>query len=73
MITDKTSGWVEPTITINGEQLSFSQAMAVRVAISSYRMFVCERTNRINIGERSADAYNDRLLEVEILMHRDKS
>lgn len=70
MITDKTTGWVEPTIVINGQELTFAQAMSVRVAISSFRMFVSGRENADNIGRRLAEGYDENLLQVEIAIHR---
>lgn len=68
MIHDRQTGWTEPTIVINGVELTFAQAMAVRVAINSFRMFCSEAWNRDNLGWRLADGYNERLGEVEAFM-----
>jgi len=70
MITDKETGWVEPTIIINGQQLTFAQAMSVRVAINSFRMFVCDPDNADNIGLKLAQGYDEQLQEVEVAMRR---
>jgi len=67
MIRDPNTGWQEPTITINGFQLSFAEAMAVRVAVSSYRMWLSGQ-NRKEIGERLADGYDHCLRAVEAHM-----
>ena len=71
MIIDKTSGWVEPTIIINGVELTFAQAMSVRVAVSSFLMFVSEADNRKAIGYELAHGYRDNLIAAEVLMHKD--
>lgn len=62
---DKDTGWTEADITINGQPLTFAESMALRVAVSSYRMFVREPGNAMDIGDRLARAYDERLASVE--------
>ena len=62
---DKDTGWTEADITINGRALTFRESMALRVAVSSYRMFVRNPDNAKYIGERLAEGYNDALSFVE--------
>ena len=68
MIHDTETGWTEPTITINGRQLSFAEAMTVRVAVSSFRLFVAEPSNREGLGPGLAQNYDLRLAAVERYM-----
>jgi hypothetical protein len=68
MIHDQETGWTEPTITINGRALTFAEAMTVRVAVSSFRMFVNEPSNRKGLGAELATNYDARLAAVESYM-----
>lgn len=70
MIRDVETGWTEPTIIINGIELTFAQAMAIRVAISSFRMFTSDLENRKGLGWKLAQNYDDRLSEVEAFMRQ---
>lgn len=54
----------EPEITINGVQLTTAQAMAVRVAISSFDMDCGDDEH----GRAMSKAYADRLNEVFRIM-----
>lgn len=63
---DPETGWVEPDITINGRQLTFAEAMAVRVAVSSFRMFACNPAN--GLGKELAAGYDRQLASVEDAM-----
>jgi hypothetical protein len=44
------SGWTEADITINGHMLTFAESMTVRVALTSFQMFVAEASNREALG-----------------------
>ena len=68
MIVDKETGWAEAEIVINGQPLSFAESMSVRMAVSSYRMFISE--NKRDIGERLAAGYDHHLGEVENKMRK---
>ena len=68
MVSDNDTGWVEPDITVNGYALTFAQAMAVRVAVSSFRLFLGEPSHRRQLGEGLADGYDHHLVAVETLM-----
>lgn len=54
--------WIEPKIIINDIELTFSQAMVVRVAIANFHTFVLD--NKIDLGIPLANAYNKRLIEI---------
>jgi len=69
MIHDRESGWSEAEVIINGHPLSFAESMALRVAVSSFRMFVCEPSNAKDIGERLAEGYDHHLTSIEAMMH----
>lgn len=71
MIRDPESGWTEPAIVINGRPLSFAEAMAIRVAVSSFRMFVNDRSNAEQLGVTLAANYDARLGDVEAYMRSD--
>lgn len=64
----KDNGVVEPDITINGQGLTFSQSMAVRVAIGNMRIWLADPAYRARLGARLADNYDARLIETERLM-----
>lgn len=57
MIRDENSGWVEATIVINGKQLSFAEAMTVRVAVSTYKMLLSDAKFVRDLGA-VGDGYN---------------
>jgi hypothetical protein len=57
----------EPTITINGYELTPAQAMAVRVAVTSFHAEMSYILPDA-IGQPRADAYAARLTEVLRLM-----
>lgn len=61
----KDSGWVEPDITINGRTLTFGEAMAVRVAVSSMRISLSSRSCRQALGEQLSEGYDGLLAAVE--------
>ena len=51
MIRDPESGWSEASITINGgEPLTFAEAMTLRVAVSSFAMWISHYQNRHELG-----------------------
>jgi hypothetical protein len=62
----------EPTITIEGVQLTPAQAMAVRVAVGSFSSELAE-LGALGVdvhGEKMRVGYRRRLAEVLTLMHR---
>ncbi len=65
---DEHSGWTEPDITINGIRLTFAESMAVRVAVTSFRRFVCDSDNSTALGRVLADGYDRQLATVELHM-----
>lgn len=65
MIRDDETGWIEPTITINGRELSFAQAMTLRVAVGHFGMFLADGNIRRSIGDRLAEGYQANLAEIE--------
>jgi hypothetical protein len=62
---DESTGWTEADITINGKHLSFAESMALRVAVSSYLMFVCEPASAKDLGEDLAKGYARQLSSVQ--------
>jgi hypothetical protein len=64
------SGMVEADITINGETLTFSQAMTLRVALSSFRLWLADEGTPAQLGESLTAGYQARASEVEALMFR---
>ena len=71
MIHDSETGWVEPTITINGRELTFAQAMTLRVAVGHFGMFLADGAIRRSIGDRLADGYRANLGEIERFMREE--
>lgn len=67
MRTDIDTGWTEPDITINGHRLTFPEAMTLRVAVSSFRLFV-RGDNRQALGQTLADGYDRHLASIERAM-----
>ncbi len=68
MIHDEATGWVEPTITINGTELSLAQAMTLRVAVGHFGMFLADGSIRRAIGDRLSEGYQANLAEIERFM-----
>lgn len=64
------TGLVEPDIIINGRALTFAECMAVRVAVSSFRLSLTDRDMRAGIGEPLAGNYDHHLARVEQTMLR---
>jgi len=64
-MTDDESGMVEADITVNGRLLSFAEAMAVRVAVSSFRISLSSKSYRKQLGAKLADGYDFHLARVE--------
>ena len=72
---DKATGWIEPDITINGVVLSFGQAMALRVAASTFLMEMSQPDPLGNdgAGRGIANGYRERMTEVCALMIQPKN
>jgi hypothetical protein len=70
MPTDPDSGWVEPDIIVNGQALTFAECMAVRVAVSSFRIALSAESLRAGLGETLAAGYDHHLAHVEQAMMR---
>jgi hypothetical protein len=66
MLTDRETGWIEPTVVINGVELTFPQAMTLRVAVSSFLMFCA--ANREGLGFQLADSYRAHSEAIERIM-----
>lgn len=64
----KLHGLVEADITINGQPLTFAQAMSLRVAVGSMRMSMTDPQTRAGVGEQLADNYDKHLQSVERMM-----
>jgi hypothetical protein len=60
----------EPDITINGEPLTFAQAMTLRVALTSFHMYLAAEGTPTELGESLTAGYRARASEVEGLMFR---
>jgi hypothetical protein len=60
----------EPDVTINGQALTFSQSMALRVAVSTFRITLSDKQFRRGLGDQLARNYDERLREVEDAMLR---
>lgn len=63
MIKDETTGWVEATIVINGKQLSFAEAMTVRVAVNMFQMQLSDDDFKSSMGAVGA-GYSQNLQSV---------
>jgi hypothetical protein len=68
MPRNEESGLVEPDIIINGRALLFGECMAVRVAVSNFRIFLTDPETRAGIGEPLASNYDALLANVERTM-----
>ena len=64
---DNETGWVEADVTINGRKLSFAESMALRVAVSQFRMSLSSETMREGLGA-IADGYDAHLQAIERTM-----
>jgi hypothetical protein len=73
MPKDDDSGWVEPDILVNGRALTFAECMAVRVAVSSFRITLTASSVRRGLGEGLAKGYDRHLASVEQTMLNRKS
>jgi hypothetical protein len=71
MPKDEATGMIEPDITVNGRALTFAESMAVRVAISGYRLWLNDGVIRQQLGQLAAN-YDHHLAAVErtMLAHR---
>jgi hypothetical protein len=58
----------EPRITVNGVPLNDAQAMAVRVALGNFHLFLKEKDAKENLGAAMAKVYRDRVREIYALM-----
>lgn len=65
---DPQTGWIEADVTINGQPLTFAQAMCLRVAVTSFRMSFSNPDTRRMIGENLSRGYDTHLRAVELLM-----
>jgi hypothetical protein len=63
MIRNKETGWVEAEVVINGQSLTFAESMALRVAVSSYRMFLA--ANGTELGVNLTEGYDRQLMSIE--------
>jgi hypothetical protein len=68
---DKDSGWVEAEVVINGYPLTFAESMTLRVAVSSFRMFVNNPESRAGLG-LVADGYERALQNIESFLLKTK-
>jgi hypothetical protein len=68
--TDPESGLVEPDIIINGRALTVAECMTVRVAVSSFRIWLADPLNRQGIGQPLAGNYDRHAASVEQTMLR---
>lgn len=70
MIRDEHTGWSEAEIIINGQPLNFAESMSVRVAVTSYLMFVSNNKTADELGT-VARGYRSALISVFEKMRRD--
>lgn len=72
MVALERTAMTEPAIVINSHRLTEAQAMAVRVAVSSFwkEMDAPDALGDDRAGRDLAWAYRDRLAEVIKIMHR---
>ena len=61
-------GLVEPEIVINGHALTFGESMAVRVAVSTFRIQLASPAFSKGVGQPLASNYDHHLANVEALM-----
>lgn len=58
MPRDPETGMVEPDIIVNGHVLSFAECITMRVAITSFAMWLDDPANRVGLGEQLATNYD---------------
>ena len=68
MPIDTDSGLIEPDIIVNGRALTFAECMAVRVAVSSFRIALTAPSIRKGLGTGLANGYDHHLAHVEQTM-----
>lgn len=61
---DRDTGWTEAHVVINDKPLTFAESMALRVAVSSFRMWLSAHANRDGIGPL-AEGYDSKLQSIE--------
>lgn len=61
---------MEPTITINGEQLSDGMAMTIRVAVESFDMDLLEGLGDDDHGRTMTQLYRDNINRIRALIHK---
>jgi hypothetical protein len=64
----KSNGLIEPDVTINGHELTFAQAMALRVAVGSMRISLNDAETAAAMGKQLAENYDVHLKCVERMM-----
>jgi hypothetical protein len=67
VIHDESTGLNEPTVVIEGETLTFAEAMTLRVALSSFRLSMNAVTSAHALGEM-AKHYDYHAQRVEALL-----
>lgn len=65
------TGWIEADVTIGGYPLSFPESMTLRVAVTSFRMFLSSDDVRRDLGA-VAEGYDRCLQAIEERMHARK-
>lgn len=71
MIIDPETGWLEPTVVINGRQLDFAEAMTLRVAVSTFRIQLSDPRMQRALGPLAGN-YDHHLMNIERWMRGDK-
>lgn len=71
MITDPDSGWVEPTVVINGRELSFAEAMALRVAVQTFALQLSSPVMRDGLAQLGRH-YQQHLTSIERMMRGER-
>src|SRR4030095_14425910 len=67
-VRDADTGWTEAHVIVNGRELSFAEAMSLRVAVSSMRINLADDALRAGLGEQLALNYDHHLATVERLL-----
>jgi len=70
MIRDPQTGWIEATVTINGNPLSFAEAMTLRVAVGAFLMNLADPSVRAGLGEGLAGGYQQHLRTITRYMQQ---
>lgn len=68
MPIDKDSGFVEPDVVINGHDLAFGEIVTLRVAVSTFAIWLSAPSVRKSVGEGLADNYTSHLRAIESKM-----